>query len=78
MAQEKMDCARTADGEVSAKKEIDSILAENDTTISVLKQRFGTGELPMKRLWFDGESKQFRNTIDEPVRHYVEVKGVQA
>jgi len=47
------------------------IFNECDTTIYICKQRKGTGELPYKQLWFDTESKQFRNKINHEVRNWI-------
>lgn len=55
----------------SWKKKAEIIYAENDSVVAIRKQRDGTGELPLKQLWFDPASRQFRNKPQHSIRNYL-------
>ena len=46
------------------------IANENDATFFVRKQRNGTGKLPSKMIWFDLDSRQFRDARAKPIRRF--------
>ena len=55
----------------SWKKKAEQIYAENDCVVAIRKQRDGTGELPLKQLWFDPDSHQYRNKPNHEIRNYL-------
>ena len=57
------------------KKKAQLIYEEHDCVVAVRKQRDGTGELPLKNLWFDPDSHQFRNKPNHKTRNYLSDKN---
>ncbi|MBP3358430.1 MAG: AAA family ATPase [Opitutales bacterium] len=83
-AQAELETTRNVDHCASAKqklsswqKKADAIYAENDSVVAIRKQRDGTGELPLKQLWFDPASRQFRNKPQHSIRNYLSDFGQQ-
>lgn len=67
----KMEIAATADQQEYWRKKAEEVFAECDCVVAIRKQRDGTGELPIKELWFDPDSRQYRSKAHYPIRNYL-------